>query len=338
MLTLTRLDLADVDWARLDALPDRVLFQKRAWLDFLADTQDAEPVVAVLRDGGRERGWFTGLVVRRFGVRVLGGPMPGWSTQYMGWNLLPGTSRSEAWPSLTTFAFDGLRCVHLEVCDRGTIPEDLHVLPVHQEAARTFRVDLSGDLDAVRGRMAPGTRQNMRKAERSGVVVEDAAPEGFAAEYYSQLEDVFAKQSLVPTYTQQRVERLVAHLHPTGDLQLVRARDAEGMSVATALFLGHGATAYFWGGASPRSSQRLRPNEPVFWHAFATWAQRGVREMDLGGGGDYKRKYGATELVVPWVRLSRFPVLGHLRDTAKRAVALRQQATYALRARAKAGA
>jgi len=38
-----------VDWDRLDGYADRSLFQSRAWLEFLAEMQGAEPVVAVLR-------------------------------------------------------------------------------------------------------------------------------------------------------------------------------------------------------------------------------------------------------------------------------------------------
>src|SRR5439155_13683195 len=60
------------DWGALDALEDRVLFQTREWLEFLRRTQDAAPVVAALRADGETVGWFTGAVVRRFGVRILG--------------------------------------------------------------------------------------------------------------------------------------------------------------------------------------------------------------------------------------------------------------------------
>ena len=38
-----------VDCDRIDGCADRSLFQTRAWLEFLAEMQGAEPVVAVLR-------------------------------------------------------------------------------------------------------------------------------------------------------------------------------------------------------------------------------------------------------------------------------------------------
>lgn len=330
MLSLERVALHDVPWERLDRMSDRVLFQTRPWLDFVAETRNAEPVVAVLRDAGEEVGWFTGLVCSPLGLRVLGAPMPGWATQYQGFNLLPGISRREAIAALPAFAFDELHCSHFEVCDRNASVTDVAVLGGKHDDVPTFTVDLRPDLDQVLARMKPGTRQNMRKADRCGVVVEDADPAGFAGDYYAQLQDVFAKQRLAPSYPLSRVESLVRHLHPTGLLQLIRVRAPDGTSVATGLIVGLGSTAYFWGGASWREHQHLRPNEVLFRHAFTTWVGRGATEFDFGGGGEYKRKYGAIELTVPHVRLSRWRALEHLRGAAKRSVAVRQRVQNAV--------
>ena len=94
------------------------MFQKREWVELLATTQNAEPVLAVVRDGGVDVGYFTGLVVKRLGVRILGSPFPGWTTDYLGFNLLLGVNRRDAADALLPFAFGPLRCVHVELCDR----------------------------------------------------------------------------------------------------------------------------------------------------------------------------------------------------------------------------
>src|SRR2546422_4532465 len=88
-LQLVRVPLEECDWETMDSFGDRVVFQTEPWLRFIAQTQGAEPVVAAVRDGNRTVGWFTGLIIRRFGVRILGSPFAGWSTQYLGFNLLP---------------------------------------------------------------------------------------------------------------------------------------------------------------------------------------------------------------------------------------------------------
>jgi CelD/BcsL family acetyltransferase involved in cellulose biosynthesis len=84
---LERLDLDAVDWGELDAFPDRVVFQTREWIEFVRWTQGAEPVVAAVMEQGRTIGYFTGLVVTRYGLRLLGSPFPGWTTSSMGFNL-----------------------------------------------------------------------------------------------------------------------------------------------------------------------------------------------------------------------------------------------------------
>ena len=87
-VVLQRLDAREIDWEKLDALDDRNVFQTREWLDFVEATQGAEPVVAEMREAGRTVGFFTGLVVSRFVIRIIGSPFQGWATGYQGFNLL----------------------------------------------------------------------------------------------------------------------------------------------------------------------------------------------------------------------------------------------------------
>jgi CelD/BcsL family acetyltransferase involved in cellulose biosynthesis len=77
-------------------------------------------------------------------------------------------------------------------------------------------------------------------------------------------------------------------------------------------------TAYFWGGASRRSDLILRPNEAIFWYAMRYWRDRGMTTLDLGGGGEYKRKFGAHEVHIPSLGRARLPGLIMLRDIAEK--------------------
>jgi CelD/BcsL family acetyltransferase involved in cellulose biosynthesis len=317
MLKLEQVDLGRCDWERMDAFADRQVFQTKEWLEFVASTQQAEPIVCAVTDGSSTVGYFTGLTVRRFGVRILGSPFPGWTTFYMGFNLEEGVSRREAAAALRTFAFRSLGCLHLELRDRYALRGELEGLGFGIDRRSTFEVDLRDDEEEIFSRMTSACRRCIRKAEKSGVTVEEAHDVGFADDYFSQLEDVFAKQGLRPTYGVERVRALITHLHPSGRLLLLRARSEEGRCIATGIFPAHGRTMFFWGGASWRSDQILRPNEALFWHALRYWKSRGVSVFDLGGGGDYKRKYGGQEIMVPlWVR-SRVPGLSAMRHLAR---------------------
>ena len=142
--------------------------------------------------------------------------------------------------------------------------------------------------------MESACRRCIRKAEKSGVTVEEAGDLAFADEYYEQLKDVFAKQGKLPTYPVERVRVLMKHMLPTGRLLALRARDPEGRCIATGLYPGMNDMAFFWGNASWRSGQQWRPNDTLHWYALRYWKARGATRFDWGGGGTYKRGYGVA--------------------------------------------
>src|SRR5919108_4238997 len=82
------------DWGRVvSGFPDYHVFQTPAWLAFVAEAHGGTPVLATLTEGREPVGYFAGLVIRRFGVKILGSPFPGWGTEYMGFQLRDGVSR-----------------------------------------------------------------------------------------------------------------------------------------------------------------------------------------------------------------------------------------------------
>src|SRR3954452_22381199 len=96
----TFVDFGSADWGHVDSFEDRTVFQTREWVGFVAECQRATPVLAELREGRDVVGYFTGLTFSRFGVKVLGSSFPGWTTPYMGFNLIKGISRAQALQAL----------------------------------------------------------------------------------------------------------------------------------------------------------------------------------------------------------------------------------------------
>ena len=319
-LTLRAVPLVDLPWSELDSYADRNVFQTRSWLQFLARTQNAKPVVAALQDHSDTVGWFTGLVQRRFGVRLLGSPFPGWNTSYLGFNLKPGVDRRAAFEALPTFAFGELRCAHLEVRCRNVGFHELEGLGFERgHTFRTYTLDLRPTESEIFSRMTSACRTAVRKSEKEGVVVEEADDVDFAGEYFAQLVDVFEKQGLRPHFDIERVRILIEEMLPTGNLLLLRAR-VGGECAATGIFPVFNRVAYFWGGASFRSRQSARPNEAIMWHAIRALRDRGVNELDLGGEGKYKEKYGPIPTPVPLYMRSRWSAVTVARNRAEQIV------------------
>jgi hypothetical protein len=318
-------DPKEVDWEFLDSFADRTVFQTREWLKFVAETQRATPVIAELQQSGKVVGYFSGLTFSRLGVKVLGSSFPGWTTPYMGFNLLPGISRAEALAAVEMMAWDTLKCLHMEISDPHFTIEDGQQLGFACEFYASYRTDLTQTEEQLFNNMESACRRCVRKAEKSGVTIEEAHDLSFADEYYDQLEDVFAKQGLVPTYNLERVRALVRNLASTGHVVLVRARDPEGKCIATGIFPGFNKIAEFWGNASYRSSQNLRPNEAIQWYVMRYWKQRGVEVYDWGGEGAYKEKYGCKPHRVPWFTKSRYRIVSTLRNEARNIYARKQR-------------
>jgi hypothetical protein len=332
MIALERIAWNDVPWSILDRFGDRNIFQTRPWLEFVASTQRAEPVVAAVKQDGAVAGYFTGLCIRKFGITILGSPFRGWTTVRMGFNLPPGFPRREALKALPEFAFKTLRCHHLEISDRHLQLADCAGLRFSVREVHTYEVDLTPSEDAMFMRVSGACRRCLRKAARGGVVIEEATDPGFADEYFTQLNDVFNKQSLVPTYGVERVRELIRCLQPTGNLLLLRARDASGKCMATGIFPAFNDTMYYWGGASLRQYQILRPNEPLMWHAMMYWKARGITRFDMLGAGRerdaYKKRYGALHVPTgTHLMSSRYGWVTHLRNFAQGIFSLRQTIT-----------
>ncbi|MGH9511288.1 MAG: GNAT family N-acetyltransferase [Terriglobales bacterium] len=312
------IDFETADWRSLDAFPDRTVFQTREWIRFISHTQDAAPVLVQLHEGNDIAGYFTGLTFNRLGVKILGSSFPGWTTPYIGFNLMPGASRSAALAALEQFSWNELKCLHMEVSDPNFTVEDGHALGFACSSYTSYRTDLTKSETELFDKMDSACRRCIRKAEKNGVTIEEAHDLEFAGEYYEQLKDVFAKQELVPTYNLERVRSLIGNLEPTGRILLLRARDSEGRSIASGIFPGFNKIAEFWGNASYRSSQHLRPNELIHWYAMRYWKQRGVEVYDWGGEGKYKEKYGCHPHKVPWFTKSRYEFISKLRGEAKK--------------------
>jgi CelD/BcsL family acetyltransferase involved in cellulose biosynthesis len=323
---LEQLNITTPEWEQCTKdLTDRTVFQSSAWMSFLVETQRGEPIFAALMNDNAVAGYFCGMVVRKFGIPMLGSPMPGWTTAYMGTNLFNGIPRQFALQAITRFAFRELGCVHVEMMDRRLTPEDARELGFRTRLFDGFEIDITQSEAALMANMEGSCRRNIRKAVRCELRIRECEDDSFVDHYCAQLADVFAKDGLVPTYGKKRVRALMHYLLPEGKVLPLQAIDPEGNCIASMLTVASNDTAFLWGSTSWRRFQYLRPNELLMWASIQHWRARGIRKLDMGGGGEYKRKYGGYEISVPWLRVSKYAGLESLRATAVQAVRLQQR-------------
>jgi len=326
MLTFQQVEATPRWWAFQAKFSDRLIQQTEEWIRFIAESQDATPVLAEIRDGSSQVGCFCGLIITRFGIRILGSPFPGWTTTHMGFNLAPHVPRWMALQALKRFAFHDLNCLYFEIADRLTTKEDGERCGLTGHFFHSYEIDLKKSEEQIFAEMKAPCRTCIRKAQKHGVVIEQSSGDDlFADEYYEQLKDVFTRKGLVPNYSRELVQLFVHHLYPTGRLLLLRARDPDGKCIATSLYTGMNGLASFWGNASLRSSQHLRPNQAIHWYAIRYWRAHGMKTFDWGGEGTYKEKYGGHKVLVHRFCNSRVPMLPALREQARRLFMYKQR-------------
>lgn len=249
MISFERLRVENVPWEKIGTFGDVSIFQTRLWIEFLADYFCLEPVVATVKSNGRIVGYFTGLITKKFGFRILGSPFRGWNTYYMGFILEPFVSYQEVLRAFPDFAFKELKCHFLMIVDTNIKESDLAKLPYHVRGFNHYKLDLTKSEEELSSNFENKyVRRAIRRAEKKGVVIEESTDPGFADEYFAQYQEVMRRQKLRPIYGLDFVRKMIECLLPTGNLLLLRAKNGEGKCIATLIDFVFNKTAIGWGG------------------------------------------------------------------------------------------
>ena len=128
------------------------------------------------------------------------------------------------------------------------------------------KVDLSRGEGAVFSGFDSSVRRSIRKAERSGVVVEVSRTRG-ALEEYCELHCNTRRRHGAPPQPRRFFHEIEKRLFRTG-LGFVSMARMRGRAIAGAVFLQWGDKALFKFGASEKSSQALRPNHLIMWESI----------------------------------------------------------------------
>jgi lipid II:glycine glycyltransferase (peptidoglycan interpeptide bridge formation enzyme) len=272
----------------------RQLFHYGVWLEYLARSRGVEPRFWALRRGGRTDGYFCGAVVRKGPFRILGSPLKGWGTNYMGPVVNEDLDQEAFLRAVDALARESkLAMVEVEnPILSGAAMEEAGYVGVAQP---TYIVELTpADPDRMWRRIDIKSRQKIKKAKKLGLVVEEVDDPRIAEDFYDQFVQVLARKNLFPPYGPDAPRLLFELLRPRDMLLALQIRDASGTIVATGLFPHDDRTIYFWGGASRMSSWNLSPNDLMQWAAMEKAAARGLQVYNMCGYGYFKSKFGGV--------------------------------------------
>ena len=274
----------------------RQVFHSQAWLDYLAASRGVQVRKWAVRCGSRTLGYLCGGQLSKGPFRILGSPLKGWGTNNMGPLLKEDVDLVAYLAAVDDLArAEGLAVVETEHPDlEAPVMESLGYTA---STLWTYRLLLELDEDAMLKRMSKGRRWGIKKAIKSGLVVEASTSVSLADEYYDLFTQTMKAKGLPSSYDCEVPRLLMKHVGAAGSLIGLRVRHPDGQVLAAGLFPFGNGTLYFWGGASV-ADRSLCPNDLLHWHAMCAGARMGLTMYDLSGWGQFKKEFGGELITV----------------------------------------
>jgi len=311
MISFERIPIEELPWNELNKYTGASIFHTRQWIEFLADYYHLEPVVAAVKSNDQIVGYFTGLIIKKYGFKILGSPFRGWNTFFMGFLLMPGISYHDVLRIFPEFAFTQLQCDFLMIVDLNIKEDDLKGLPYHVREVHNYELDLTKSEEELLANMENKyVRRAIRRAIKKGIVIEETTDPGFADEYYTQYLEVMNRQSLSPLYGLEFIQQMISRFRMSGNLLMLCAKNAEGKCVATIIDFVFNKIAVGWGAASWKQYQYLNPNELMIWYEMKKIKEMGSEVLNLGDmKKQFKQKFGAQRVPCYRILKGRNPIL-----------------------------
>jgi hypothetical protein len=246
----------------------------------------------VIREGAQTVGYFCGGVLHKGPFRILGSPLMGWGTNFMGPVVNRDFDQSAFLASIDELAArDSFAMVELE--SPILSGQRLNEAGYEPLCRWSYVVELTPENpDKMWKRLEQ--RSQVRKALKLGLTAEDSDDPAIVDEFYQQTSGVFSRKNLAPPYSRDVPRALYSALRPKGMLFALSIRDAQGKLVATGLFPHDDRELIYWGGASLQESLPLAPNDLMHWTAMEMGARLGLRSYNMSGNGFFKKKFGGT--------------------------------------------
>jgi len=171
------------------------------------------------------------------------------------------------------------------------------------------QLELGRDEEAVFSRVESSVRRAVRKAKKSGVMVEFRQDAAALRAFYDLL-CLTRRKHGVPPQPWAFFASIQRHILAAGQGWVVLAR-YENIPVAGAVFFHFGKTALFKYGASDESRQEIRANNLVMWEAIDRYGKEGFSTLDFGrtskdndGLRRFKLSWGSSERLIEYLRFN----------------------------------
>lgn len=283
----------DLRWTALLDAGHGTLFHSSTWAGVLADAYGIDTKVLLAVDGaGRTIGGLPcSEVVGPGGPRLVAVPFADACDPLLG--------SPQAWDALRAMLTRSCLPVQLRVTSSPEVVDDpaLRVL----STARHHRLALGDDPDELHRSFSSACRRAIRRAQRSGVVVERPDDDEFLDEFL-RLHVALRKRKYGLLAQPRRFLEAIRDRTRAEDGWLPLVARHQGRVVAATLLLRWRHQLVYKFNASDPAALAVRPNNLLMWSAVQLGCELGCEHFDLGASDDdqpglvrFKRSFGATE-------------------------------------------
>ena len=195
--------------------------------------------------------------------------------------------------------------------NRWTRVEFRGVPPIEDHAGASFfghELDLRTGIEQLFANCESSVRRAVRKAERSGIVVDFESSRSAVQDYY-RLHCLTRKKHGVPPQPFKFFEQIYLNIIEPG-LGFVALGKLAGRVLAGAIFFNYDRKALYKFGASDPSADHFRPSNQVMWSAIRFLVEQGSESLCFGrtslhqeGLRKYKLGWGAKEKSIRYLQI-----------------------------------
>lgn len=300
-MTAKQLRPIEIDMSRyegvtrhFDEFYSKTLFHEPAWLDYLQRTNKGKPRFLQIGNSDSNHHAYHVFLEKRLGpLKVMGSPLPGWTTNFMGPLL---RSETDLVPVIEAIKSHIIRkgFMYAEIKNPSLDPRVMASCGFHPVRHETALLTLGENEEEAWGRLKSTARNRIRKSEKT-LTVETTRDVALIDEYYSLVVERYREQGMAFPFSVERLHRLAECLIPDDKLIMVKVTH-EGRIVAAGLFPHDERSIYYFGGASQRDMVAHCPNELMHWAVIRYAIERRIQTYDLCGTSQFKRKFGAVDM------------------------------------------
>jgi len=301
----------------IKSFDSKTLFHESAWHDHIETIyKNATVNYYYIQENESVIGYYCALVVKRFGMKIMGSPLKGTGTNYMG----PIINQHTDQVPLMTAILDMCKrekISHLELSNDILDPEIMRSFNFKLYNFVTHKIPVPDEEETAFKNLKSTGRNRVKKAMQNNLKVEILDNDRIIPTYIEQLKEVYGKQGMSLPFGINRVQSL-CNIDRANHNLLKMGIIYDNEIIATGLFPYDENAIYFWGAASWMKDQHLLPNELLHWEIIKFAVNNNIKVYNMcGGTSQFKNKFGGEDVEHVTYTKSFIPLMGTIRNIYK---------------------